>query len=199
MSIYNEHCILSALWLLFCAVHHFTATEKCKNVFSLLLGRQFRYYRVMYSFLALINLVLVLWYQFSIRSIKLDYSSQVKYFVGLPFGLIGAYLMCVSMQKYFFKLSGISVFYVVHQPISLEITGIHKFVRHPLYLGTLLFAWSLLLFFPLLTNLIACCVMTSYILIGIRSEEKKLMNIFGGLYKDYCCKTPALIPHIRVK
>jgi len=199
MTKYIEYGILTASWVLFCVIHHITALEKCKNIFRSIMGKRFRYYRLIYSLLALITLISVLWYQFSIRSLNLGISFGVKYFIGLPLSVIGACLMGASMRKYFFKLSGIGVFYDNHQPLSLELTGIHKFIRHPLYLGTLLFAWSLLLFFPLLNNLIACCVMTTYILIGIRSEEKKLMIIFGITYKNYRVKTPALIPHIWVK
>jgi protein-S-isoprenylcysteine O-methyltransferase Ste14 len=106
--------------------------------------------------------------------------------------------MGISIRKYFFKLSGIGVFCHDQRQVSLELCGIHKYLRHPLYLGTLLFAWSLLLFFPLLSNLLACVVMTTYVLLGIQSEEKKLLIIFGVNYQNYRSKTPALIPRIRL-
>lgn len=77
----------------------------------------------------------------------------------------------------------------------LEQTGLHKFMRHPLYFGTLLFAWGLFLVFPYVNNLIAVLVMTGYILIGIIFEEKKLMIEFGESYRNYRQKVPMLIPY----
>jgi protein-S-isoprenylcysteine O-methyltransferase Ste14 len=81
----------------------------------------------------------------------------------------------------------------------LELTGIHTYVRHPLYLGTLATLWSVFLFFPLLNNLIACLAITVYTLIGIRLEERKLLRIFGRQYADYRRHTPMLIPSFRLR
>jgi len=72
-------------------------------------------------------------------------------------------------------------------------------MRHPLYSGTLLTIWSLLLIFPLLSNLLACLVITVYILIGIQLEEKKLLLDFGEDYRSYASSVPMLIPNIRRK
>jgi protein-S-isoprenylcysteine O-methyltransferase Ste14 len=198
MATYMDYGILTGYWVLFCVIHHVFAMDKCKSIFRSKMGKVFRYYRLIYSFLALVTFILVLFHQYSVKSLTLDIVSQIRYFVGLPFGLAGIWLMGISIRKYFFKLSGIGVFYHDQSEVSLELCGIHKYIRHPLYLGTLLFAWSLLLFFPLLSNLLACAVLTSYVLFGIQSEEKKLVIIFGEDYKSYSSKTPALIPRIRL-
>ena len=199
MATYSDYWILTAYWILFCVVHHITATEKCKEIVRVKMGRVFRYYRLMYSFLALASFIFVLFKQFSIKSGYLGISFWFKYFIGFPLGILGICLMFASIRKYFFKLSGIGVFYADQRPTTLELHGVHKYIRHPLYLGTLLLIWSLFLFFPLLTNLLAFLVMTAYVLIGIRSEEKKLLIVFGETYKNYRDKTPGLIPHIRIQ
>src|SRR5882724_486658 len=72
----------------------------------------------------------------------------------------------------------------------LELGGLHRYVRHPLYLGTLLSVWGLFLFFPLLSNLLACIMITLYTLLGIRLEEKKLLLQFGETYASYRRKVP---------
>jgi len=79
---------------------------------------------------------------------------------------------------------------------KLMITGIHKFVRHPLYTGTFLFIWGLLILFPTVSVLITDIVITSYTLVGLRFEEHKLEKEFGAAYKKYKQNVPMLIPKI---
>ncbi len=199
MATFIDYGILTGYWIMFCVLHHITAMEKCKNWFIFKMGTGFRYYRLIYSSIATVTLIIVLWRQFSVKSIDLGISIVIKYFVALPLGMTGFCLMCITIRKYFFKLSGISVFYRKAHSTSLELYGIHKYIRHPLYLGSLMFAWALMLFFSLMSGLIACIVITIYLVIGIKSEEKKLMIIFGETYKNYRDKTPGLIPHIRIQ
>jgi protein-S-isoprenylcysteine O-methyltransferase Ste14 len=54
------------------------------------------------------------------------------------------------------------------------------------------------LFFPLLSNLLACVMITFYTLIGIRLEEKKLLNEFGATSADYRRRTPMLVPSLKL-
>lgn len=103
----------------------------------------------------------------------------------------------ISILKYFKLLSGVLTLYRAKPPAVLKLEGIHKYVRHPLYLGTLLFVWGLFLIFPLLNNLIAVIIITGYILIGIRLEEKKLLIEFGNSYADYISRVPMLIPGLK--
>jgi protein-S-isoprenylcysteine O-methyltransferase Ste14 len=91
----------------------------------------------------------------------------------------------------------VSVFWRKEVGGVLETGGLHRYVRHPLYLGTLLLIWSLFLFFPLLSNLLGCMAITLYTLAGIRLEERKLLLRFGSMYADYCKRTPMLIPRFR--
>ena len=100
------------------------------------------------------------------------------------------------MKKYFFSLSGISVFYKQQAPVVLELGGLNRYVRHPLYFGTLLFIWALFFIFPYLNNLLACCVITFYTVLGARLEEKKLVMQFGEQYISYKQRVPMLIPRI---
>jgi len=199
MTSYSGYCELSGYWIAFCVIHHITATVRCKEFFRVKMGAEFRYYRLIYSSVALASFVFVLLRQFSIKSGYFIIFPWFKYSVGLPIGILGISLMFTCIRKYFFNISGIRVFFRDARPSSLELLGVHKYIRHPLYLGTLLLIWSLFLFFPLFTNLLAFLVMTGYVLIGIRSEEKKLLSVFGEVYKNYQDKTPVLIPHVRIQ
>jgi len=79
---------------------------------------------------------------------------------------------------------------------ELMITGIHKIVRHPLYAGTFIFIWGLLVIFPVASLLIADTIITLYTLIGLRFEEMKLEREFGEAYKSYKRNVPMLIPKL---
>ena len=78
-------------------------------------------------------------------------------------------------------------------------TGIHNYVRHPLYAGTFLFIWGLLLLLPYWSLLIADSIITLYTLIGIRFEENKLVREFGKPYEEYQNEVPMIIPRFTGK
>jgi methanethiol S-methyltransferase len=107
--------------------------------------------------------------------------------------------MFISIKKYFMLLSGIRSIFTPMPASELKINGIHRFVRHPLYSGTILFVWGLFFVFPFLNNLIAASLLTLYVLIGIIFEEKKLKIEFGKDYEEYISKVPMLIPYFRNK
>lgn len=107
-------------------------------------------------------------------------------------------IMLVSIKKYFMSLSGIKTL-VAEQPVAneLRIDGVHKYVRHPLYLGTFLFIWGLFILYPLLSLLVANIIITVYTLIGIVFEEQKLKKEFGIAYTEYQKQVPKIIPSFK--
>jgi protein-S-isoprenylcysteine O-methyltransferase Ste14 len=165
------------------------------------LGEIFKYYRPVYSLFAAITLISLLWYQFSIKSILLFTSGMIRFGVSFILLMPGVIIMGICIHKYFYELSGIQVFQkskTVKRP-TLQQNGLHKYVRHPLYLGTILFVWGLFLLFPFLSNLIAATVLTIYVLIGTGMEEKKLLLEYGEEYYQYSKKVPKLIPDFKNK
>ena len=165
-----------------------------KNIFEKITGKFFRYYRLAYSVFFLITLVGILYYQYSFKSILLINLPALQY-LSIPTLLLpGLIIMGISIFKYFKLLSGVRSLYLPKPTIHLKQKGIHRYVRHPLYLGTILFIWGLFCIFPMLNNLIAVTIITLYTLIGIQFEEKKLIKEFGNTYVEYIKKVPAIIP-----
>ena len=74
------------------------------------------------------------------------------------------------------------------------ITGVHRIVRHPLYAGTFIFIWGLLIVYPYLSLFITDAIITIYTLIGLKFEEKKMEREFGDAYKSYQQSVPMIIP-----
>lgn len=83
------------------------------------------------------------------------------------------------------------------RPPVLVIQGMYYWVRHPLYVCTLLFIWLM----PVMTwNTLAFNIgITIYITIGSLLEEKKLLQEFGESYAVYQKQVPMLIPGFWLK
>lgn len=195
----RDHWILLLLWGLFGLLHSLLAAGGIKRYCMSLLGRHARYYRPLYSLFAFLSLGGVIAVQLSIKSFYLPVFPLLKYVVGLIVGVPGLILMIVCIRKYFYDLSGIKAFFGKDEEERLESGGIHAYVRHPLYLGTLATLWSVFLFFPLLSNLLACLSITVYTLIGIQLEERRLLKTFGEAYAVYRRRTPMLIPNFPLR
>lgn len=193
MYIFN-HILLALLWLLFGILHSVLAANWWKRRMEQWLGTHYKFYHFSYSIFAAITLAGVLIFQAFLPS-QLLYKAPVwvKLLLCLPL-LAGLVIMGVLIRKYFFALSGISVFYKEQAPLALELGGVHRYVRHPLYSGTLLFIWSVFFIYPYTKNLIACLVITLYTVWGARLEEKKLVAQFGEKYTAYKKRVPMLIP-----
>ncbi|NRB53443.1 MAG: isoprenylcysteine carboxylmethyltransferase family protein [Saprospiraceae bacterium] len=71
---------------------------------------------------------------------------------------------------------------------------LYKKLRHPLYLGFLIAFWCS----PTMSiaHLVFACLMTIYILLGIRWEEQDLIQDFGEIYSEYKGRVPKLFPRV---
>ena len=74
---------------------------------------------------------------------------------------------------------------------------IYTVIRHPLYVGWFILVWAA----PTLTvaHLVFSLCCTLYIYIGVRFEEKDLVDDFGDSYKTYQSNVPMLIPGTKFK
>lgn len=80
----------------------------------------------------------------------------------------------------------------------LTTSGPYAFVRHPLYLGTMLVFWG---FMALCDSLLAGAVFFIALAAAyyetIKEEERHLAHMFGGEFLDYKSSVPAFMPCIR--
>lgn len=83
-------------------------------------------------------------------------------------------------------------FALPEQAQDLVVRGPYRWVRHPLYLCTILLIWSC----PDLTpdRLLFNIIWTVWIIIGAWLEERDLIDTFGQAYLDYQQKVPRLLP-----
>ena len=189
------HYILIILWAAYYVLHSVLAATYVKNYFKKKLYF-FRYYRLTYTVVVTVLLAGILWYQYSIESPLLWNIPLLKIPAILLLIIPGSIIGFISIKKYFVLLSGIRAVYEKAPAHELKINGIHRFVRHPLYTGTIMVVWGSYFVFPYLNNLIAVVLLTVYVIVGIRFEEKKLIAEFGGQYLDYMKEVPPLVPDI---
>jgi len=78
---------------------------------------------------------------------------------------------------------------------QLVTSGLHRYVRHPLYTTSLI---ALYLVSPMTLNRLALVVgIHAYFWIGSIFEERKLVREFGDAYRDYQRRVPRLLPRLR--
>jgi protein-S-isoprenylcysteine O-methyltransferase Ste14 len=78
----------------------------------------------------------------------------------------------------------------VAKPFTIR--GPYRWVRHPLYLFTIVFFWS----YPVITTdrLLFNTIWTIWVIVGTRLEERELVEDFGDNYRNYQSKVPMLLP-----
>jgi protein-S-isoprenylcysteine O-methyltransferase Ste14 len=187
-----QHVLLAVMWIVYGVIHSVLAHKKVKEAAETKMGHRFRFYRIFYVLFAFVTLVAILIYQLLIPPILLFQKSIATDIAGILVSVSGLILMLVCIRKYFMSLSGLkSLFFEQHRN-ELIITGVHRYIRHPLYLGTFIFIWGLLLIFPHLSLLVMNVVITVYTLIGIKFEEEKLVEEYGEDYVEYRKRVGAL-------
>jgi methanethiol S-methyltransferase len=193
-----NHIIFATLWVVYCVLHSVLASGWIKEKLRQKM-KSYKWYRLWYTLFAFVFLVVIIYYQIQISTIELFKSNNLIFIAGIAISSAGLILMLVCIRKYFMSLSGLRSLIIENFSNELQISGIHKYVRHPLYLGTFMFIWGLFLLLPYLSLLIANTIITVYTLIGIELEEQKLITEFGESYRRYRETVPKLIPFLKPK
>lgn len=189
-----SHLLLAFSWVIYYALHSLLAHLPVKDWFHARLGPAFKYYRLAYSLLALLLLVPPLYLLFTMETIPFW---PLKLWTGAPAALLtglGLAGILICLKSYIGSPEGFrDLFYEGIRP-QLQVNGLHRYVRHPLYLSTFMFAGGIFLFFPSLASLISYLLMISYVLLAIPLEEKKLIGMYGEEYLRYKERVPGIFP-----
>jgi len=146
--------------------------------------------------LIMIILFFVVWGGDSLSFFIFRYSTVLVGLFSLPVLLLPA-ILSLGFGLYLIAKSHKAVFGEVHDQPKLIDSGVYSWVRHPMYLGILMFclglffaSLSLLSLGVWLVFLILYDKMTTY-------EEKDLIRILGEEYIAYQKRVPKWFPRIR--
>lgn len=175
--------------------HSYLALDSAKDWLMARTGWSRAGYRRFYNGVALVGLAAVLWLYFQLPAWSLWKLAGWNVVAGWITVLLGLVIMYLAMRPY-----DLGEFVGTRPPEhaaglgELSVHGLNAYVRHPLYLGILIFFWGNVLRTASGNALVLALVSTLYIYIGARLEERKLLAAFGSEYVAYRSKTPMLIP-----
>jgi methanethiol S-methyltransferase len=188
-------------WGVYGALHSLLASLSAKALAESRLGPGVRrFYRLFFNLVVSITLLpvlalVVLMPDREISRIPLPWLALTLLIEGLAgLGVLYGVLQTGALQ--FLGLSQLTAPQEAGGPPKLVVSGLYRFVRHPLYLFGLVILWLL----PLMTwNILAFNLgATIYILVGIQFEERKLLKEFGQAYADYQRDVPMLLPWTKI-
>jgi len=167
-------------------IHSLLATNFIKEQLD------FRWYRILYNIIAIVTIIPIVMTLFK----SCQNSMRVHWFVkliGILFILFG-----IIIQRASFKSFSKSVFWGLRQEVdtdqNLVVKGLYASVRHPLYFGALMMIIGVIMILPNSYFLIFATISLTYIIIGSRLEENKLVVLYAE-YKEYRKSVPGIIPY----
>ncbi len=192
--------------LLFGVIHSLTA-GRFKAVFRRWFGERAYHglYRILYNGFALISLAPTMW-------LMAFNSGGVVWQVPTPFeivfggiqaiGLIG--LVVSMLQIDVLRFAGVTQFFnyltggtlpLADEP--LQTSGVYAWVRHPLYLFSLMIVWPVT---TMTWGYLGLSIgVTLYFIVGSLYEEQRLLAAYGEVYARYRAHVPWLLPYPRPK
>ncbi|MBO3699426.1 isoprenylcysteine carboxylmethyltransferase family protein [Fabibacter sp. E12] len=183
-----DHSILFLGWGVFYFLHSFLLLPKVKER----IGLKPRTYRILYNLISLLVIGLVLLISAIIPSPLLMVPTPTHFYVGLMMATMGIFIIKRAFRAY---STGVFLgFKPEPKEQHLATDGLQRKVRHPLYSGTILIFLGYFTYNPLLSSFVTLLALVIYLPIGIRLEEKKLIQKFGQAYIEYKKEVPAIFP-----
>jgi protein-S-isoprenylcysteine O-methyltransferase Ste14 len=115
-------------------------------------------------------------------------------------GILGVALFIAGVCLYFVSRLTLGKFFSeairIKPEHKLITSGPYRFIRHPIYLGEILYFLSIPMIFGSIYGFIVMLVLVPMLMHRIGVEERALISKFGQEYMKYSQKTKKLVPYI---
>lgn len=197
-----KYILIVLLWTGYCALHSYLISIGFTNIMTRLLKKYYAFYRVFYILISLFLLIPLINY-----TAQLDNKVIITY--GQPLNIIRYVLLSGSLLMFFwaffFNYDSLTFFGIrqilylgeikkINPPEEIKRNGLLGIMRHPMYFALIIFLWCQM---HRMSDIVVNIVLTIYIIIGTRLEEKKLILEYGDTYVKYQQEVPMLIPFTK--
>lgn len=195
-SYWRELVLLAALWLGYFALHSVLASLRLKNWFVQRFPERMPLYRLGFNALAVFTLLPILWLTFRYHGPTLWAWRGLGAWLSNGLALAALCGFIASLKHYDTQeFLGLSQWKSrskgVQDQEGFHLSPYHRYVRHPWYFFGLVLVWTR----DMNTAMFLSAVLvTIYLIIGSRLEERKLVVYRGDIYRRYVKKVSGLIP-----
>jgi methanethiol S-methyltransferase len=197
-----RYLLIASLWAAYCALHSYLISIRFTERMNQLFKNYYAFYRLFY-----VTISIVLFIPLSRLTAHLD--PQVVVMYSFPFSVIRYTLQSGSLLMFFWAFFvdyDCLSFFGIRQIVDFGKTqktdpaqkikkaGLLSITRHPMYFALIIYLWCHTF---RVMDVVVNTVLTIYVLIGTKLEEKKLVLEFGEAYVRYQHEVPMLIPFIK--
>lgn len=186
---------LALFWLAYCVLHSFLAALGVKRWVARRCPGCLPAYRLAFNILAGLLLLPGVWLSYQYPGKLLWQWQGVAAWVANGVAVFALLGLLRSSPYDFRSFLGLRQWQSrtnkVEDEEGFRISPLHRFVRHPWYFLGLLLVWTRDMNQSMLLN---ACMITLYLLIGSRLEERKLLVYYGEAYREYMARVPGLFP-----
>ncbi len=194
----TNYLALAAAVTAWCILHSALISATVTEYMEKRLGTYFRYYRLFFNVVSIFALIPAVLFVHALRTEPLlrwdGYARAVQILLAgaaIALFVLGARNYDARWFLGFAQIREGTRRRGITGTGALNTSGILGVVRHPWYLATILIIWAR----PLdVSAIVVNLILTCYVLIGARLEERKLVRTFGEEYRAYQRKVSMLVP-----
>ncbi len=199
-----EYVFTASLWIGYCVLHSYLISIGFTKRMMRLLGNYYAFYRLSYVLISVVLLIPLIQY-----TGQADTRIIITY--EYPLSIVRYALVAGSVTMFFYAfffsydaLSFLGIRQILNRKKAKGIAastdirkdGLLGIIRHPMYLALLVFLWCDTF---RLMDVIINTVLTTYVVIGTKLEERKLVLEYGDTYIKYQREVPMLIPFTKAR
>ena len=199
-----NYLLIALMWVGYCLLHSFLISIRFTDLMTRLLKNYYAFYRIFYVSISLALLIPLIDY-----TAQLDNNVIINYGMALTIvryiHISGSLLM--FFWAFFFDYDSLSFFGIrqalnfgkikkINHSEDIKKNGLLGIIRHPMYLAVMIILWCQIF---TMSDIIVSTILTIYIIIATRLEEKKLVSEFGDAYVNYQQQVPMFIPFSKNK